>query len=1433
MAEATPPPPRFVTNPPKLAQDSHSLLGKARHAIVAQVQTQCPDLVATVQAFFDTTLTDAIQERETKYVNTMSDVFKQEMKTRNETVARLTQKCAALETRMIDSDTVTTTLHSKLDRRTYEMDNLRKMHFKELLMLREMVAKHRTDARTVKALDDALGRSNNDGDDAEDGATGRGGRSSSITTTSTDGRLEAMKMDLEKRKKFSDGLRDERDKWQQKAVEAMEQVEALKDLVRKRENSPSGGNGGLSLLSESYLTAWWYGGAESGLRERQAIESAVAARHITFDEIAGSVVEVLASPDLWSSLGALMHQCPQAPAVRGLMTHLTQISGIMLAKSPSTTFSVRSDDVNRQDDKANTAGGGSISGKPNAVACAKCHGSGYVEPNSTEKDEESERIKAMQKSVESLRKELRAAQTRVIELETTRDELENAKRALLVKVGEFQTTLSNVQTQAATDAKAREDAALARINGMQHAACQTDANKAPKTPPTSLGATTSSPRHQSTVAPATSPTDAELGVLNRSGLEALVADKCAIIGELHLTRQTQSEQLDELKRQLQTSAENLVAFHRASENAQQLLRQEITVLRDTITNLQDSSSASIRERQASLTAYLTKMKTDHIKAMMLATSAVPGPDSRPKSSTVDSRETVATNNQEMEADITKLIPWSGSDVQTESLAHATAEAAVRAEAELENLPLGFVQEDEATEVEALRRLSLTTDALPHELMDTIQAMAEELETAKASARKLHTVQLHRIVTLSSHLSKVSAEMLLLRKKSGAEIAFWKAECEKLDRELQCLVTEFNVYKSNHMIDGERATMESLLTADQETLWSQDGPEARAFLAMMREACGTSPVDPMVAKFLVLGEAVHSLVEGCARPFNALKAIYDSWRSGGGGTPRKGGARKRTKSKAVKHGKTVSDLAGSSPSPPKSPSKRSSVAGTTDGSSSSPSRQSGGSPRKRLSVSTKPSRVLLTRIPSGDGGSYAPDQVPSSPTQHPEMEEGLLSTDDDQIPALFALSEVNESTIEAVSALGALEVASPKEASPPTPLDPALLVLDGDSPLSSATAMREHEVLQVTTQDTPPASAMPQATDAPDSHDGPTTMNNQQLNDHDDGRLDLLQADNPRKQNHKELQYLKSLAGNRCDTLRSLALAQWELLVLKMQLVTLHARNVEMKERRVRFHRPHVGMTSMTEILHQGIHRRECALSECRQRHDRLRERLKHVNLCIMHAITTLFHPSNRSGNTHGGGRHAMVGRQRLDLVDMSLIDMNNLPPSQQIPTDHFPLDGTVDTTAPPQPMHKEPSLPMALLTSPFKADKRFPNRVTKFRYDKDSHEYSFMHVTKFVYPKSAGPTKSSPFQLKPSVQVSGIRAPQHDGDGRSMQLHQLDDFDQPARARITDDHHHRSIINPFRPKSTPSYLTRGSNRQSPRQLTFLGTDADDRPPFPSSPMVKR
>ncbi|RHY25436.1 hypothetical protein DYB32_008311, partial [Aphanomyces invadans] len=480
----------------------------------------------------------------------------------------------------------------------------------------------------------------------------------------------------------------------------------------------------------------------------------------------------------------------------------------------------------------------------------------------------------------------------------------------------------------------------------------------------------------------------------------------------------------------------------------------------------------------------------------------------------------------------------------------------RAEAELDNLPIGFIHEDEAADVDAAQRLSLTTDSRPHELVDTIQAMAAELEAAKASARKLQTVQLHRIVTLSTHLSKVASELLLLRKKlvahaprssksrvqhrSGAEVAFWKTECEKLDRELLCLVTEFNLYKSNHMIDGY----------------------------------------------------------GDARP-----------------------------------SKRASALASLPGAPPPSPKQ-----------SSSPTK------RRRSSASSKP-RLLSARIPTGDAALALDSTSPTSP----ELDHGALSTADDRdksLPRAFELTAVDEVT--EASNQSPHDMVPDDIHVPTAPLDNTLLLIEGGSPLSTATAlqsktyttshrapdvcnMADHARLQVTTQDTPPASAMAQASIPLESQD---ENNNPPV--HDDGRfLDSLHAPNPAEQNPKELQYLKSLAGNRTDTLRSLAMTQWEVLVLQLQLLALHARTVEMKERRVRFNRPH--------------------------------------------------------------------------------------------------------------------------------------NRTTKFQYDKDKHAYSFMHVTKLVYPKSAGPTKT-PFELKPSVQVAGIRVPPPD-DVRTMLLHPKDDFDQVRPAR--------------------------------------------------------
>ncbi|KAF0695752.1 Aste57867_13442 [Aphanomyces stellatus] len=1277
---------------------------------------------------------------------------------------------------------------------------------------------------------------------------------------STEARLEAMRSDMDKRKKMCDSLRDERDKWQQKAVEALyvslEQCEALKDIVRKRDSISSGSPGGASGQS-SFMTAWWYGGSESGARERNEIESAVAAHHISYDDIATSAVEVLVSPDLWAALGTQFQRAPNTAAARGFASLVTQMGGssnFMLRRMGSSASLARLSEESPTNESASTTARGVVPPPGNEV-CAKCHGAGFVEVNTADKEDGLERVKLLQKSVENLRTDLRATQTRVIELEMTRDELENGKRALVTRVSELQTTLNDVNAQVAADAKARDEDKAARERNKKDGSSQTDKPPPPNVRPK---ITLSAAATAAMEASPESPTDAELAQLNRHGLEELLVEKCAMIGELQLVQFTQLDQIHELKTQVQTGGENLVAFHRASENAQQLLRQEITVLRDTITRIQDESSVSMREKQAALQSYLSKMRADLVKPLNLDPMAGADGNDDDVGGPAAAIARLAQTNRDHEEAIAKFVGWTEDDAQVERLATATAEAACRAEAELDNLPLKFVKEDKKADGTRLERASLTTDNVPEELLDTIAIMTDEHEETKASARKLHTLQLGRIVTLSQHLSKVSNEMLLVRRKTGAEIAFWKTECEKLDHQMQCLVTEFNLYKSNHMVEGENALMRSLLNPDQERLWGPDGPEAMAFLEAMRSACGSSSVDPVVPNFLLLGNAMHAMNGGNAAGFQALKVVYDAWRSGGsgnggGGTPRGGKGKKgRRGTKGVKHGQTTSALIdeSSSPSPPKQ-SKRGSAAPAFP-------------PTKittRIPITNTLTKHDNDEYNQGDDGAASPSPRRATSQRKSSTRRSSATSpprspasNQDGLPGAFVLTAVDERLEPSQMA--------PLENVPQGPPTSVLVETVPTSPnqgacgyfddvygylLTILVSYPNHDV--VTTNETP-ASAM--------------------LASPDGLEMDLPPPD-PRMKHHDEdnLVYLKSLAATRSDTTYSLAHAMWALLVMKLRVGHLHARAADMKERRVRFNRPHVVMQTMGELVHHAIQRYDQAMAEVQQRVERLRDRLKHVNQCILHTITHLFpndthaaHPCRqpqRHHRYHEGPHH----RHRMDILEMGLVDMNHLPPTQQIPTTHFPMHATdqendhvipgqhVGVQSPPptrtfddgsiddcddeydddrDDVGRTDGINMSFLVSPFKTDKRFPNRVTKFKYDPRTHEYKLMHVTKLVYPKSAGPTKPTPFALqhKTSVAVVGIRA---DDDGKLL-FSPKDDFDQvedvmssssltrlQPKPKAVDE---RRPMNPYRPKSTPSYLTRtaASIRQSPRQQRAFQFDDD-------------
>ncbi|CAK4704511.1 unnamed protein product [Aphanomyces euteiches] len=733
---ATPPPTsttpqQFVTSRPQAALEEHTLLGKARQTLLAQVVgLENPAMATFVQSFFDTTLADAIQERETKYVNTMTEVFRQEMKERNDALAKLSTKISQLESRVVEGDQTASVLHAKLDRRNHEMDVLRRTHFKELLMLREMVTKQKTDTRTLKALEDALavGRSsNNEGDDGTPGDSPRRNSAS----LSIEARLELLKIDVDKRKKFSDSLRDERDKWQQRAVEAMEQVEALKSVLHTKRDANSSGD---PHLSTAYLSLspssspWWAGGPEGGMHERDAIETAIANHELTSDDVASALIEVLGTVDVWPALGALMQQAPDGPAACGFASLLGSPLALVMGRHPSWSSSSPSadGDAARLDEKEQADEANLLL---NNTQCSKCHGTGFVDANevAAEADSERERVKALLKTVESLREELQACQTRVVDLEIAHDEVESAKRALV-----------------ASDAKAREDARLALEQSKKHIATQT-----------SDGAVDSKPlnggrRHAAIARQASAPTEAELGILSRAALEDLLAEKCTAINELEAAQLRQVDNIAELQRQVVESADKLTSFHRAADTAQQLLRQEITVLKDTLASIQSQSSVAMLEKQATLSSFLAKTKTDHMMNRSVHfESTMPPRDA--------SRASLMVINQTQEAKLLEAIEWSDVDVQAEELAQSTAEAACRAEAELDDLPLCFIKED--ARVDEVPLPDEVTD-----LKDRIQTMQVEAEAAKTSSRKMHTVQMSRIVTLSSHLSKLASEMLVLRKK---------------------------------------------------------------------------------------------------------------------------------------------------------------------------------------------------------------------------------------------------------------------------------------------------------------------------------------------------------------------------------------------------------------------------------------------------------------------------------------------------------------------------------------------------------------------------------------------------------------------------------------------------------------------------------------------
>ena len=145
---------KFVTELPCPERDRDTPLGRARDALLEIVRSKDNgELLTQVERHFDEIVLKAIQTRETDYVNTMSGVFQAEIKRKNKEIEDTSEKMESIKTQTKEREMELTQLRQKFDRRGLEHDKQRKLFYKEVLMLREMVTRQRTDPKTIKAID--------------------------------------------------------------------------------------------------------------------------------------------------------------------------------------------------------------------------------------------------------------------------------------------------------------------------------------------------------------------------------------------------------------------------------------------------------------------------------------------------------------------------------------------------------------------------------------------------------------------------------------------------------------------------------------------------------------------------------------------------------------------------------------------------------------------------------------------------------------------------------------------------------------------------------------------------------------------------------------------------------------------------------------------------------------------------------------------------------------------------------------------------------------------------------------------------------------------------------------------------------------------------------------------------------------------------------
>lgn len=511
--------------------------------------------------------------------------------------------------------------------------------------------------------------------------------------------------------------------------------------------------------------------------ERQRVIDAVYRSKCTWEDVGSAVLEVLNNDLIWEAVEASARQGKERVS-RGLEALLVQLDGL----DPNGNFADRVDQLGRRDstesERTDPHQGWSLYGRRRSssdpvrlIQCRACNGAGFIDPNDGEDGASTESDSYLRKTLAQVL-ELRAS------LEQASEKSVQLELKLQSTVAESTLVRDKLQQmefirQHGVDFGVQVD--LDDEEGIDLDEIMRSVSEFPTGSVQSLQS-------------------AAMGSVRKRFTSSRNAQYEHLIVELKSSLDEKDVAISELRRAHKDLQERLLIGQRASQREQESHLQEVTTLKTSLTLALKKQNTAIEEKQAAVTLMLEKFSKQQSKRQSLSSITSSANNDDEKEEDEDSSNDLDGDDGE-NGDLLALDALSDDELEkldevkrSEVVARRYSQAVVRVQKEYESqknlLQLAedeIGQEDEKrkrTNSISLGNIVVSMKSHPRDLFKALSTTQTELLNVRRATQRASTLQTDRLLTLTTHLGHLSEELCMVRKRTKAEIEFWKLECEK-------------------------------------------------------------------------------------------------------------------------------------------------------------------------------------------------------------------------------------------------------------------------------------------------------------------------------------------------------------------------------------------------------------------------------------------------------------------------------------------------------------------------------------------------------------------------------------------------------------------------------------------------------------------------------